>query len=341
MGDKLAARRLAAASGVPTAPGSGRVGSSEQAVAAAAHIGYPVLLKAAAGGGGRGMRIVRSREELARDFDTVSVEAHAAFGDGAIYLERFVANARHVEVQVLGDGAGRVIHVGERDCSLQRRFQKVIEEAPSPALRSSLRAALCEAAVRIAGAIGYRSAGTVEFILDQDSGQFHFLEMNTRIQVEHPVTEEISGLDLVQAQLRIAAGEPLGFAQDEVRLDGHAIECRINAECPERGFAPSPGRITDWHPPLGDGIRVETHCHAGYLVPPYYDSLIAKVIAKGADRAQAIGRMRGALAGFAVSGLETNLAFHRRVLDHADFRNAAFNTRWLEDVLIGGAPRHE
>ena len=334
MGDKLAARRLAAACGVPTLPGSQRVGSREEALEAAARIGYPLLLKAAAGGGGRGMRMARSAEELVQSLDTVTAEARAAFGDGSIYIERYIANARHVEVQVLGDGEGRVLHLGERDCSVQRRFQKVIEEAPSPVVSERLRSALCDAAVRLAGHIGYRSAGTVEFLLDQDSERFYFLEMNTRIQVEHPVTEEISGVDLVQEQLRIARGEGLRLSQADVSLSGHAIECRINAECPERGFAPSPGRLTGWHAPQADGIRVDTHCHAGYLVPPYYDSLLAKVIARGRDRAQAIERMQGALAAFAVNGVETNVGLHRRLLERQDFKDGNINTRWLEQVVL-------
>ncbi|MCZ7565059.1 MAG: acetyl-CoA carboxylase biotin carboxylase subunit [Burkholderiales bacterium] len=339
MGDKLAARRIAAACGVATLPGSQPVRSGGEAIGVAGRIGYPVLLKASAGGGGRGMRVARAAEDLARNFDTVSAEAHAAFGDGTIYVERYIANARHVEVQVLGDVAGNVIHLGERDCSVQRRFQKVIEEAPSPVVPERLRAALCDAAVMLARHIGYWSAGTVEFLLEQDSERFYFLEMNTRIQVEHPVTEEISGIDLVQEQLRVAGGAPLRLTQDAVRLSGHAIECRINAESPERGFAPSPGRIGDWQVPREDGVRVDTHCYAGYFVAPYYDSLLAKVVARGADRAQAIARMRNALETFAVTGLETNLAFHRRVLDHADFRNASINTRWLEEVVLAGAGR--
>ena len=334
MGDKLAARRLAAACGVPTLPGSENIGSRTEALEAAAEIGYPLLLKAAAGGGGRGMRLARSVEELARGLDAVSEEARAAFGDGTIYIERYIPNARHVEVQVLGDGRGFVLHLGERDCSVQRRFQKVIEEAPSPAVSGRLRAALCDAAVRLAAHIGYRSAGTVEFVLDQDSGRFHFLEMNTRIQVEHPVTEAISGVDLVQEQLRIAAGEGLSLSQDAVRLSGHAIECRINAECPERAFAPSPGRLTGWRAPQADGIRVDTHCHAGYLVPPYYDSLLAKVVARGRDRAQAIERMQGALAALEVKGVETNAGLHRRMLGRPDFREGNINTRWLEEVVL-------
>ncbi len=335
MGNKISARKLAAECGVATLPGSEGVEKPAQAEALARKIGFPVLLKAAGGGGGRGMRIVHAPAQLPGAFDEASGEAQAAFGDGTIYLEHYIANARHIEVQVLGDQFGNVIHAGERDCSVQRRFQKVIEEAPSPAVSEPLRAELCGAAVTLAQKLGYSSVGTVEFILDRDSGRFYFLEMNTRIQVEHPVTEQITGIDLVAEQINAAAGNPLGLTQSDVGIGGHAIECRINAESAERGFAPTPGRIADFRPPAGAGIRVETHCQPGTVVPPYYDSLIAKVIASGQDRAQAAERMRKALAEFAITGLETNLAFQRRLLDHADFRDGNINTRWLEDVIMG------
>ncbi|MEE8394985.1 MAG: acetyl-CoA carboxylase biotin carboxylase subunit [bacterium] len=335
MGNKISARALAAECGVATLPGSEGVEKPAQAEALARKTGFPVLLKAAGGGGGRGMRIVHAPAQLPGAFDEASGEAQAAFGDGTIYLEHYIANARHIEVQVLGDQFGNVIHAGERDCSVQRRFQKVIEEAPSPAVSEPLRAELCGAAVTLAQKLGYSSVGTVEFILDRDNGRFYFLEMNTRIQVEHPVTEQITGIDLVAEQINAAAGNPLGLTQSDVGFGGHAIECRINAESAERGFAPTPGRIADFRPPAGAGIRVETHCQPGTVVPPYYDSLIAKVIASGKDRVQAAERMRKALAEFAITGLETNLAFQRRLLDHADFRDGNINTRWLEDVIMG------
>jgi len=249
-------------------------------------------------------------------------------------MEHFIPNARHIEVQVLGDHFGKVIHLGERDCSVQRRYQKVIEEAPSPVVSEDLRKDLCAAAVTIAKRINYESAGTVEFILDQDKGDFYFLEMNTRIQVEHPVTEEITGIDLVQEQIRIADLQPVGISQEDVRFKGHAIECRVNAESPNRAFSPSPGRIEKWVQPQDSGVRIETHCYTGYSIPPYYDSLIAKLIASGPDRGQAIERMLIALENFVVSGIETNIPFHRLLLKHPDFREGKINTRWMEETVL-------
>ena len=341
MGDKLKAREVAARVGVPVIPGSdGPLASPEAAATVAARVGYPLLLKAAAGGGGRGMRVVGSAAELAEGFPGARAEAEAAFGDGTLYAERFLPRVRHVEVQVLADRLGGAVHLGERDCSVQRRHQKILEEAPSPAVGPALREAMGEAALALIRQIGYENAGTVEFVLEPGGGRFYFIEMNTRIQVEHPVTEMLTGLDLVAAQLRIAAGEPLGLTQREVRIAGHALECRINAEVPDEGFRPSPGVIRRWVAPTGDGVRVDTHVVPGAAVPPFYDSLLAKVVVHGPDRPAAIERMRGALARMLVHGVETTLAFHRRVLDHPDFVAGAVHTRWVEEELMGagGAP---
>jgi len=333
MGNKLLARELVKSCGVPVIPGSEKVRDGEEAAAAAEKAGYPVLLKGAAGGGGRGIVIVRTPEEIKKIFDIVSSELHAAFGDGTIYIERFIPNARHIEVQVIGDKFGRVVHLGERDCSIQRRYQKVIEEALSPAVTPELREKIWETAVTIAREIGYENAGTIEFIFDQDTGQFYFLEMNTRIQVEHPVTEEITGVDLVKEQLRVAAGLPLSFAQEEIQIKGHAIECRITAEMAEAGFRPCPGRIDRWIPPEGPGIRVDSHCYSGYLIPPYYDSLLAKVIASGPSRPEALDRMRFALENFTVSGVQTTIRFLSSIINHPDYVSGKINTKWLENKL--------
>jgi acetyl-CoA carboxylase biotin carboxylase subunit len=276
------------------------------------------------------MRVVRRLGELAGHFREAAAEARAAFGDGRLFLERFVEDARHVEVQVLGDRHGTIVHLLERDCSLQRRHQKILEEATAPGLRERTRAALFEAATAFAKAIDYDNAGTVEFLFDAAADRFYFLEMNSRIQVEHPVTEEITGVDLVAEQIRIAAGEPISFAQRSVKAAGHAIECRINVEDPDRDFMPSPGRITRWSVPQGEDVRVDTHAFAGYVVPPFYDSLLAKLIVRGADRRAAIARMRSVLSRFDADGVKTNVAFHRFVLAHPDFQRGAVSTRWIE-----------
>jgi acetyl-CoA carboxylase biotin carboxylase subunit len=299
----------------------------------AASLGYPLLLKASAGGGGRGMRLVRTAAELGPQIERSAAEARAAFGDGTLYAERYLEQVRHVEVQVLADARGGIVHLGERDCSLQRRHQKILEEAPSPAVRPSLRRALTEAALGLARAVEYQGAGTVEFVLDPATERFYFIEMNTRIQVEHPVTEMITGLDLVGLQLRLAGGEPLPFGQADVRVAGHAIECRINAEAPEEGFRPCPGTVTVWVPPVRDGVRVDTHIEPGAVVSPFYDSLLAKVVAHGADRAGAIARLRDALAAFQVEGVSTTVGFSRRIVDHPDFVTARVHTRWVEEEL--------
>jgi acetyl-CoA carboxylase, biotin carboxylase subunit len=328
MGDKASARRLAQEAGVPTVPGSADVlQDPDEAVAVAEEIGFPVIIKATAGGGGKGMRIANDAEQFAQLFALAQNEALSAFGNGDVYLERYLAAPRHVEIQVLGDNHGRVIHLGERDCSVQRRHQKLIEESPSPAMTPALRAAMGDAAVQLASAIAYSGAGTIEFLLDTD-GSFYFMEMNTRIQVEHPVTEMVTGHDLVKEQIRVAAGEPLSFGTTP--LVGHAIEVRINAEDPYRNFQPCPGVITAYHPPGGPGVRVDSHVYAGYTVPPYYDSLLAKLIVHGRDRAEALARLGQALDVFVLEGITTTIPFLARVIRHPDFVAGKVDTRFLE-----------
>jgi acetyl-CoA carboxylase, biotin carboxylase subunit len=333
MGNKLQARMLARECGVPVLPGSEKVRTYEEAATLAEQIGLPVMMKAAAGGGGRGMKIVNDYKDMRQMFAAASAEARTAFGDDTLYLERFIPNARHIEVQVLGDRFGNVIHLGERDCSLQRRHQKVVEEAPAPDLSDVRRAEIHSAAVTLARNINYENAGTVEFIFDQDARKFYFLEMNTRIQVEHPVTEMVTGIDLVQEQLRIAGGEALRFSQDDVIIRGHSIECRITAELATEGFRPSPGRITVWCPPQGPNIRLDTHCYEGYTVPIFYDSMLGKLIVYGTDRVEAIERMRRALSRFSVSGVATTLLFLRFVMEHPDFAAGKVNTHLIEDMI--------
>ena len=330
MGDKATARRLAKEAGVPTVPGSpDTLEDLDQALAIAAEIGYPVIIKATAGGGGKGMRIALDAEQFAQVFNLAQNEALAAFGNGAVYVEKYLARPRHVEIQVMGDNHGRVTHLGERDCSVQRRHQKLIEEAPSPALTPELRRAMGDAAVKLSSAINYSGAGTVEFLLDTD-GSFYFMEMNTRIQVEHPVTEMVTSFDLVKEQIRVASGEHLSFQGDGSRLRGHAIECRVNAEDPYRNFQPSPGHITAYHPPGGPGVRVDSHVYAGYTVPPYYDSLLAKVIVHGNTREEALGRMGQALDSFILEGVTTTIPFLARVIRHPDFAAGRVDTKFLE-----------
>ena len=330
MGDKASARRLAKEAGVPTVPGSeGILATPEDAVVVAAELGFPVIIKATAGGGGKGMRIAQDEEALGQLFSLAQNEALAAFGNGDVYLEKYLERPRHVEIQVMGDSYGRVIHLGERDCSIQRRHQKLVEESPSPALSPELRARMGHAAVALAAAIGYLGAGTVEFLLAPD-GSFYFMEMNTRIQVEHPVTEMVTGFDLVKEQVRIAAGEPLSFPAELNGLRGHAIECRVNAEDPARNFQPCPGHITAYHPPGGPGVRVDTHVYAGYTVPPYYDSLLAKVIVHGRDRPEAMARMGQALESFILEGVPTTIPFLARLIRHPDFVAGRVDTRFLE-----------
>lgn len=333
MGNKLLARKTVKDYSIPVIPGSEKVRDLKEAYKIIEEIGFPILIKAAAGGGGRGIKIITNPDELKINFETAAAEARIAFGDDTLYFERFFPNARHIEVQIVADHFGNVIHVGERDCSLQRRYQKIIEEAPAPSISNKLREEIRKAGVTIAKNIKYESLGTEEFILDQDSNQFYFLEMNTRIQVEHPVTEMISGIDLVKEQIRIAANYPLSLSQSDVRLAGYAIECRINAESPERGFQPCPGQITQWLQPQGIGIRVDSHCYPGYFISPYYDSLIAKAITLGADRPQAIDRMRYALENFVVAGIDTTIPFLRFILNQPDYIKGQVNTSWIENVL--------
>jgi acetyl-CoA carboxylase biotin carboxylase subunit len=335
MGEKLAAVHIAEQAGVPRVPGSDRIETIEEARRAAERIGFPLLIKANAGGGGRGMRLVHEARDLAGAIESAASEARAAFGDPMLYIEKFISRARHVEVQVLGDGKGNVVHLGERDCSTQRRYQKLIEEAPSPVIDHRVRRQMTDAAVSLAAQVAYRGAGTVEFVYDPESQKFYFLEMNTRIQVEHPVTEMVTGRDLVAEQIQIAAGEPISFVQKDVELHGHAIECRINAENPARNFMPCPGRIEIWDPPpTGNHLRVDTHCYAGYVVPPHYDSLLAKLIVHARDRSSAIRSMSEALTGFTVSGVATTIPFHRAVLAHDDFHGAAIHTRWVDQEFL-------
>jgi acetyl-CoA carboxylase biotin carboxylase subunit len=344
MGDKAVARATVRKAGVPTVLGSpGPLDSIEDAMNLAERIGFPVLLKAVAGGGGRGMRVARSDKELAAAFDLATVEAERAFGNGSVYLEKYLAEPRHVEVQIFGDRHGRIVHLGERECSLQRRHQKILEESPSPALDDALRSRMGQAAVAVARAVDYVCAGTIEFLLEPD-GSFYFMEMNTRIQVEHPVTEMVTGFDLVKEQIRVAAGEPLSFGPTPENGDGvgwrprgHAIEFRVNAEDPVT-FAPSPGTITTFHVPGGPGVRVDTAAYSGWKIPPHYDSLIAKLIVHGRDREEAMMRGRRALELFIVEGVKTTIPLHLKLLDDPDLRQGRVSTKWLERWLAREAP---
>jgi acetyl-CoA carboxylase biotin carboxylase subunit len=332
-GDKLRAREAASKAGVPVLPGQ-QVQSAAEAREVAERIGYPVLVKAAGGGGGRGIKLARDGEELDALLVLARSEAGAAFGDDRLYLERFIAAARHIEVQIAADADGAVVHLGERDCSVQRRYQKVIEEAPAPLLDPAIRGAIRNAAVSLAGAIGYRNLGTVEFVVDSDTGDYYFLEINCRIQVEHPVTEAVTGRDLVALQLRIADRAPLGFTQDDVSLDGHAVECRLNAEDVAHGFMPSPGTLSLFAVPELRGLRVDTHCYPGAVIPPYYDSLMAKLIVHAPERDAAIEVLIDALEDVDVEGVETNRTLLISVLGHDDFRRGAVTTDWLERAIV-------
>jgi acetyl-CoA carboxylase biotin carboxylase subunit len=339
LGNKANARELAMSAGVPTVPGSqGAVGDEDEALRVAREIGYPVMIKASSGGGGRGMRIASNDPSLINSFHAARTEAESAFGDSAVYLEKFVENPRHVEVQVLCDTHGNRIHLGERDCSVQRRHQKLIEEAPSPSLRPDTREAMAKAALAMVEAANYHNAGTVEFLLDQDD-EFYFIEVNTRIQVEHTVTEMMTGIDLIQEQLRVAAGEPLRFAQEDVVPTGHTIECRINAEDPDRDFQPSPGLIELYVPPGGPGVRVDSHCYSGYRIPPYYDSMIAKLLVHRPTRREAIATMLRALDEFVIVGPRTTIPLQRRILTHSDFQSGEHDTGFVERYFMGVQPR--
>jgi acetyl-CoA carboxylase biotin carboxylase subunit len=333
LGDKDQARALAQKHGVPVVPGTGILEKEAEAVAAAGAIGYPVLIKAAAGGGGRGMRVVREAGAFRSAYAAARNEAEAAFKDGRVYVEKFIDRPRHVEVQLLGDRQGNVIHLYERECSLQRRHQKLVEESPSPKLPPDVRRAMCEAAVRLARGAGYYCAGTCEFLVDQQN-RFYFIEVNARIQVEHPVTELVTGIDLVREMIRVSAGEPLRFKQEDVTPRGCAIECRINAEDPANGFRPSPGQITRWVPPGGPGVRLDTHAAAGYRVPPYYDSLVAKLLVHQPTRAEAIATMRRALREFRIEGVHTTIPLHLRIMDDARFAAGDVDTGYVERELL-------
>jgi len=331
MGDKIEAKETAKRLGIPVVPGSdGAIENEAQALDVAKRMGFPVLIKAAAGGGGRGMKVARSAAELGQALATARAEAKAAFGDDAVYIEKYLARPRHIEVQVFGDGRGDAIHLGERDCSLQRRHQKVWEEAPSPALNAAARMMIGDAVARAMQKLKYRGAGTVEFLYED--GEFYFIEMNTRLQVEHPVTEMITGIDLVLEQIRIASGAPLSVKQEDVTFSGHAIECRINAENPKT-FRPSPGKITYWHPPGGLGVRVDSGAYQGYTIPPYYDSLIGKLIVHGKNRNECLMRLRRCLSEFVIDGVETTIPLHAELVRQPDIANGLYDIHWLERFL--------
>lgn len=334
LGDKIEARNLAKQNSIPVIEGSDRLGSFKDVEAKAQEIGFPVIFKATAGGGGRGMRIVTQQEDLKTAFSMASNEAQKAFGNPTLFIERYIQNARHVEVQVLGDNFGKVIHLGQRDCSCQRRHQKVVEEAPPTNLPDDLMNSILDAALKLTQSIGYNSAGTVEFLVDKDRNKFYFMEVNTRIQVEHPVTEEITGVDLVKEQIRIAFESPLSLAQSDITFRGHAIECRVTAENVKNDFCPSPGRIKSFIVPNGDNIRVDTHCYEGYMISPFYDSLLAKVIAKGNNRNAALDNLRTALSTFEISGVETNISFLNFLINRPDYINENININWVENTVL-------
>lgn len=338
LGDKLRARAMARAAGVPLVPGSDEIASAADAVCAAEEIGYPVLLKASAGGGGRGMVIAHNAAEVEAGFAKASAEALAAFNDGTLFMERFVPEARHVEVQLLGDGEGGVLHFGERDCSVQRRYQKLVEEAPCAAMPAHLRSKLHTAACDLAASVKYRNAGTAEFLFDVMREEFYFIEVNARIQVEHPVSEMISGADLIQEQLRIAGGAGPSLRQEDIKLSGHAIECRINAEDWQRDFMPVPGTVTRWRVPEGEGVRLDSHIEEGATIPPYYDSMVGKLIVYGDTRVEAVERLANAIAGFEVEGVPTTLPLHAKIVSHPDFIANRIHTRWLEQTVLAGTP---
>lgn len=330
MGDKSNARDTMKRAGVPTVPGTdGEIQNIDEAIAIAKEIGYPVIVKASAGGGGKGMRVVNSEDELISSIETAQKEAQNYFGNPMVYLEKYLEYTRHVEIQIIGDNYGNVVHLGERDCSIQRRHQKLVEESPSPALNEDLRNAMGESAVRVAKAVKYNSVGTVEFLLNEDNN-FYFMEMNTRIQVEHGVTEMITGIDLMKEQILVASGEKLSFAQEDVKINGCALECRINAEDPSRNFIPCPGKVENYLAPGGIGLRIDSAVYPGYVISPFYDSMVSKVIAWGRDRDEAILRMKRALDEFVIEGVKTTIPFHKKLMDNETFRSGNFNTKFLE-----------
>ncbi len=334
MGDKITAKQKAVELGIPVVPGSdGAVDDDVEAMKIAGKIGYPVLIKATAGGGGKGMQVARNADEMAQKLSLCRSEAKAAFGNDAVYIEKYLGQPRHIEVQVLGDGQGNVVHFGERDCSLQRRHQKVLEECPSPALNAEVRQKIGTIVTDALKKINYRSAGTIEFLYE--NGEFYFIEMNTRLQVEHPISEMVCGVDLVREQLRVATGAPLGYGQSSIKFNGHAIECRINAEHP-RTFLPSPGRVTEYHAPGGLGVRVDSALYAGYSVPPYYDSLIAKLVVHGTSRNECLMRLRRALEEFVVGGVQTTIPLHQQLIAEPDFLNGDYDIHWLEKWMAKG-----
>lgn len=337
MGDKAEAKRVAIKNKIPVLAGSESTITSQQDALEVAHkVGYPVLIKAAAGGGGRGIRIVHNDASLVSSMAIAQREAETAFKDPSVYIEKFIEHSCHVEVQILADQHGNIIHLGERDCSLQRRHQKLLEETPSPSVSQHQRTELYKAAIRMAKAVNYTNAGTVEFLVDKDNGKYYFIEMNTRLQVEHPITEMVSGIDLVKEQLRISAGEQLGYKQRQITLDGVAIECRIYAEDPDNGFRPHPGRITVYNVPGGNGVRVDSHVHQGYVVPPYYDSMLGKLIVHQGTRQEAIACLRRALNEYHVEGVKTTIPFHLRLINHPNYINGDLSTTFVEGLLDGG-----
>jgi acetyl-CoA carboxylase biotin carboxylase subunit len=337
MGTKDVARETMREAGVPVVPGSkGIVESTDEAVSLANEMGYPVIIKATAGGGGKGIRVARDEAELIKGINVTQKEAASAFGNPGVYIEKFIEDFRHVEIQVLADNHGNVIHLGERDCSIQRRMQKLVEETPSPALDANIREQMGQAAVKAAQAVSYSGAGTVEFIFDHTKNEFYFMEMNTRIQVEHPVTEMVTGVDLIKEQIRVASGEKLTLRQEDVTFSGWAIECRINAENPAKNFMPSPGEVKMYLPPGGLGIRVDSAVYPSYKIPPYYDSMVAKLISYGSTRTEAIARMKRALSEFVIEGIETTIPFHIRLMEHEKFVDGDFNTNFLEMYNVMG-----
>ena len=340
MGDKATARETMKKAGVPIIPGTGIIADETNALKAANEIGYPVIIKATAGGGGKGMRICKNDNEIKNNFPIARNEAGKSFNNPDVYMEKYIENPHHIEIQILADEHGNIIHLGERDCSIQRRHQKLIEETPSPIMNPELRRQMGEAAVKGAKEVGYTGAGTIEFLVDDADGKFYFMEMNTRIQVEHSISELLTTIDIVKWQIRVAAGEKLKYSQGDIGFKGHCIECRINAEDPEHDFRPNPGKITGYHLPQGLGVRVDSHCYAEYVIPPYYDSLIGKLIVWGEDRTEAIARMKRSLDELTIQGIKTTIPFHKQVMNNEDFIKGSFTTRFLENFKMTREENH-